>query len=145
MPNKGLLTKILALVGTLVVLFPILAPLAFSAGSYAGDRILRFDFLMPAELFPAAFIGAGLLFWAAMRAHSREKLIGWWFAAAAGLLIGAQQLAVVTGLDSGEGPPEGIWWITVIVMINAYSLALVITGIYGVLLLRELFRPSPVS
>ncbi len=40
------------------------------------ERIFRFDYLMPAELFPATLVGGGLLIWAALRAHSRRRLIG---------------------------------------------------------------------
>jgi hypothetical protein len=145
MENKGALTKILAIAGCLLAWFPLLAPVFFSLGYYLETRIFRFDYLMPAELFPLAFIGAGLLFWAAMRARSRAGLVGWGIAAALGLLAVSQWLASITGLDSGDGAPQGIWWSLVLVLMGGYALALAVTAAGGVLLLVDVFkRPVPI-
>ena len=140
MEKKGVFTKILAIVGTALVWFPILAPIVLSVVVTIKARMFRFDFLMPAELFPAILVGGGLLFWAALRAHSRRKLIGWGLGIAAGLLVGGQALAVVTGLASGETEPTGWWWALVMASIVVYLLAVVAIGVGGVLLLRDLFR-----
>jgi peptidoglycan/LPS O-acetylase OafA/YrhL len=104
--------------------------------------MFRFDYLMPAELFPATLVGGGLLIWAALRARSRRRLIGWGLGIAVGLLVGGQVLAVVTGLASGETEPAGWWWALVLASIVIYTLALVVIGVGGVLLLRDLFKPS---
>jgi hypothetical protein len=56
------------------------------------------------------------------------------------LLFGGQALAVVTGLASGEIEPAGIWWILVLASLGIYSLALVIVGLGGALILRDLFK-----
>ncbi len=142
MEKKGVLTQILAIAGTALVWFPILAPLLLLAAAIIREGFFRLDFLMPAELFPAALIGGALLIWAAWRVHARQKLIGWGFATAAAFLIVSQLLAVVTGLASGETEPGG-WdaWL-VLASIGAYSLALVLMGIGGVLLLRDLLSFS---
>jgi len=78
MEKRGIFTKILATVGTVLVWFPILAPILLTVIFYINERIFRFDYLMPMELFLAALIGGGLLIWAAlrMRARARLKLIG---------------------------------------------------------------------
>jgi hypothetical protein len=141
MEKKGVLTKILAIVGTVLVWFPILAPVLLSVAVIIKERMFRFDYLMPAELFPAALVGGGLLIWAALRARSRRRLIGWGLGIAVGLLVGGQVLAVVTGLASGETEPTGWWWALVLASIVVYSLALVVIGVGGVLLLRDLFKP----
>jgi hypothetical protein len=70
----------------------------------------------------------------------RWRLIGWGLGIAAGLLAGGQLLAIVTGLASGETEPSGWWWILVRASIVVYSLALVLLGVGGVLLLRDLLR-----
>jgi peptidoglycan/LPS O-acetylase OafA/YrhL len=140
MAKKGVLTKILAIVGTVLVWFPILAPILFSVLALTIERMFRFDYLMPAELFPAALVGGGLLLWAALRARSRRRLIGWGLGIAVGLLVGGQALAVVTGLASGETEPAGWWFALVLASIAAYSLALVAMGVGGALLLRDLFK-----
>ncbi len=141
MEKKGVLTKILAIAGTVLVWFPILAPVLLSAAVIITEHIFRFDYLMPAELFPAALTGGGLLIWAALRARSRWRLIGWGLGIAAGLLVGSQELAVVTGLASGETEPAGWWWALVLASLVVYSLALIVIGVGGVLLLRDLFKP----
>ena len=140
MEKKGILTKILAIVGTVLVWFPILAPVLLSVAAITKERMFRFDYLMPAELFPVALVGGGLLIWAALRARSRQRLIGWGFGIAVGLLIGGQVLAVVTGLASGETEPTGWPWALVLGSLGGYSLSLLVIGIGGVLLVRDLFK-----
>ena len=140
MERKDVLTKILAIAGTALVWFPILAPVLFSVAVIITGRVFRFDYLMPAELFPAALVGGCLLIWAALRARSRRRLIGWGLGIAAGLLVGGQVLAVVSGLASGETEPAGWWWALVLASIVVYSLALVVIGVGGLLLLRDLFK-----
>ena len=143
MGKKGILTKALAIVGTVLAWIPILAPALFSVALLIQSGMLQFDYLMPAELFPATLVGGGLLIWAALRARSRRRLIGWGFGIAVGLLVGGQVLAVVSGLASGEIEPAGWWWALVLASIIVYSLALIVIGVGGVLLLRDLFEPSP--
>jgi hypothetical protein len=143
MGKKDVVTKILAITGTVLVWFPILAPVFFSVIAFIDMRIFRFDYLMPAELFPVALVGGGLLFWASVRAHSRRRLVGWGLVIAVGLLVGSQALAVITGLASGRIEPSGWQWVLVLILLSGYSLTLVATGIGGVLLLRDLFKPSP--
>jgi len=105
--------------------------------------MFRFDFLMPAELFPVVAVGAGLLLWAAYRACSQNKLIAW--AAGIGViaLIGSQALAVATGLASGETEAVGLPWALVLGLYAIYPLALIVIGVGGVMLLRGLFKAPP--
>lgn len=140
MKKKDVFTKILAIVGTALVWLPILTPVLFSVVFIIQERMFRFDYLMPAELFPVALIGGCLLFWAALRAHLRHKLIGWGLAIAAGLLVGGQGLAVITGLASGEVEPTTLLLTLVLAPIIVYSLTLVVIGVGGALLLRDLFK-----
>jgi hypothetical protein len=140
MEKKNVLTKVLAITGTVLVWFPILAPIILTTILLIVERIFRFDYLMPAELFPFALVGSGLLLWAALRAHSRTKPIGWGLGIAILTLFGGQGIAVLTGLASGEIEPIGwIWWL-VLASLVLYSLALIFIGTGGALLLRDLFR-----
>jgi peptidoglycan/LPS O-acetylase OafA/YrhL len=138
--KKNVLTRSLALSGTALVWLPILASVLLSVVTAVADRAFRFDYLIPAELFPLALAGGGLLIWAALRAHSRQRLIGWGLGIAAGLLVGGMVLASVTGLASGETEPTGWQWMLVVVSLAIYSLALVAIGTGGVLLVRDLFE-----
>jgi len=141
MEKKDILTKVLAIVGTVLVWFPILAPVVVSVIGFIAQRMFRFDYLMPAELFPAALVGGGLLMWAALRARSRRGIIGWGLGTAVGLLVGGQALAVATGLASGDTEPAGWHWALVLASLGVYSLALVVIGAGGVLLVRDLCKP----
>ena len=121
--------------------FPILAPVILSVLGFIAKRRFLFDYLMPAELFPAALVGGGLLMWAALRARSRRGLIGAGLGSAVGLLVGGQALAVAAGFASGDAEPAGWLWALVLASIAVYSLALVVIAVGGVLLVRDLFKP----
>ena len=141
MEKKGILTKMLAIVGTVLVWLPVLAPVVLSMAAIIEERVFRFDYLMPAELFPVALVGGGLLIWAALRVRLHRRLIGWGLGISVGSLVGGQVLAIITGLASGETEPDGWWWALVLASIVVYSLTLVVIGVGGVLLLREPFKP----
>jgi len=142
MEKRDSLTKGLAVTGTVLVWFPLLAPLVLGiAALFTRGRFL-FDFLMPAELFPFALAGSLLLLWAGLRAHAHWKPIAWGLGIAVALLIGSQALAVVTGLASGAREPSGIWWILVLVLFAAFVAALIVVAVDGILLLRDLFKPA---
>ena len=141
MANKGILTKSLAVAGTLLVWLPIAAPLVLSAGTFIGERAFRLDYLMPAELFPAALVGGALLLWAAVRAQSDSRLIAWGLAIAAGMLFGGQGFAMITGMAFGQGTPA-TWWLAILIgTLVIYTVAVVAMGVGGVRLLRGLFGP----
>ena len=143
MEKKGILSKILAITGTLLVWLPLLAPVIITMIFYVERQLFRFDYLMPAELFPAGLVGGVLLIWAARRAHTRLKLIGWGLGIAIGSLVLGQALAVLTGLASGEMEPEGFWFMLLIASLAVFSLALLATGVGGIYLLVDLFKSSP--
>jgi hypothetical protein len=142
MKNKGAFTKILAIAGTVLVWFPILAPILLSLVSVITRGMFRFDYLLPAELFPIALGGGLLLLWAAIRARAQRGLIGWGLGCAVGLLVGSQVFAVLSGLASGETEPTGWIWALALAGIIGYALALVAIGVGGALLLRNLFKSA---
>lgn len=132
MEKKDTLSKILAIVGTLLAWIPILAPLVFGFVSLGRDGIYRFDYLMPAELGILAFIGGASLLWAAIRARLRQGIIAW------GLGIAAGSIAVLMAF--GDVEPGSLEWMVVVGLLIAYSLAIVVMGVGGVLLWRDLFK-----
>ena len=139
MDRKGVFTRVLAVVGTVLVWFPILATVVISVVGSSRGRVFRFDYLMPAELFPVALVGGGLLLWAALRARSRRGPIACGLALAVGALVAGQALAIATGLASGETEPTGPSWGLVVASLVIYSIALVEIGTAGVLLALDLF------
>jgi hypothetical protein len=145
MKNQDALTKSLAVVGTVLVWIPILAPILFSFAFVITENVWRFDYLMPAELFLLALIGGSLLIWATIRAHSHQRLVGWALATAVFLLAGGQALAELTGLASGAAEAAGWRLGLVLASLVGYSLALVALGIGGLLLLLKLFKKAVLS
>lgn len=145
MKNNSLPTSILAILGTMLVFFPLLTPVVVSVARLIEARRFLFDYLMPAEFFPLVLIGGFLLMLAAIRTRKYRGLIGWGLGGAVVLLAGSQGLAVVTGLASGRTTPGGWQWALVLAGLVAYILAVIVTGIGGVLLLRDLFKPQTAS
>ena len=143
MPKRDILTRSLAVVGTVLMWLPILAPFFFSISLLARANESRLDYLLPAELFPIVLVGGLALLWAAIRAQSRRKLIGWAFGLAVGMLLGGQLVAVLTGLASGEAEPSAWEWALVVASLAVYSLSIVAMGVGGLLLLRDLFKRPP--
>jgi hypothetical protein len=140
MGKRDARTKGLAIAGTVLVWLPIVLPVFLGLAYYLRARAFLFDYLAPAEVAPVALVGVCLLLWAALRARSRQKLIAWGIGIAVAALFGSQALAVVTGLASGETEPAGIWWALVLGLYTLYPLALILIGVGGVLLLRDLFK-----
>jgi hypothetical protein len=140
MENKGVFTKILAIVGTVLVWFPVLAPVLASVAAIIEGHMFQFDYLLPAELFPVALLGGCLLLWAALRARSRRGLVGWSLGIAVVSPLVGQVIASVTGLASGETEPVGWPWALVLAALAIYTLAVVAMGVGGSLLVRDLFR-----
>ena len=84
MEKKAVFSKILTVVGTILVWFPLLAPVVLGFVSLGMDGIYRLDYLMPAELGVLVFVGGALLLWGAIRTRSRRGIIAWGFGLAAG-------------------------------------------------------------
>ena len=137
--QRNVLTRILAVTGTILVWTPIVFTLVTAMIGTISDHRLRFDYLMPAELFPLALVGSLLLLWSALRAHSKRKLIGWGLFVAIFFLISGQGIAVTSGLASGVVEPTGWPWAFALTCIGLYSLAVIFIGIRGLLLIREIF------
>jgi len=137
MPRPTRLDRALVILGTLLAWFPIAATLVLSTIGTIADRTLRFDFLMPAELFLFFAVGGLLLSVAAVRlARRRWTVIGGTTAAVAALAA-TQGLAVVTGLAHGDAEPVG-WRLAVVIgFLVLYTVAVVVTAVGGVQLWRD--------
>jgi hypothetical protein len=140
MEKRSVLTRILAIVGTILVWLPVVAPFLFSVLHFVRSGRFLLDYLMPAELFAVVLVGGGVLLWAALRARSQRALIAGGLGAAVAFLVAGQALAVATGLASGEMEPTGFWWALVVASLALYIAGVVVVGVGGVLLVRDLFR-----
>ncbi len=147
---KAIVSRILAPLGTLLVWFPVLAPLLgvleYVSRPPAEEGPFNFDYLIPAELFPLALLGGAFLILAELLAgqkgHLHRRLIFWGIGIALAMLAGGQFVAVASGLASGAAQPPSIWWTVVLGALAFYVLGLMVMGIGGLLLLRDLFIPA---
>ena len=140
--KKSKFVKPLAIVGTLLVWLPILAPIVLTSILLFTEGVFRLDYLMPAELFPLAFIGGGLLLWASKWVNLYRKLIAWSLGITLIALVGSQVVALITGIASGERKAVG-WPLALVTFVYAIYLTAHITlGIGGFVLLRRHFRDS---
>lgn len=142
MEKKDKLTKFLAISGTILIWLPLLAPLVFSMTRLIQSGRFMFDYLMPAELLLFALAGAALLIWAAIRAHSRLKLIAWSFGLALFFLVSALVYARLTGLATGEIENTGPIFILLLVIFSGYIIGLIVAAVAAILLLRDVFKPA---
>ncbi len=142
MKNHALAVRIMAVLGTVLVALPVLAPLVLGVASLATGGGLRIDWLMPAELFPMVSVGVLMLLAASWMSSKRR----WWFTAGAVAMLitmfGGQAIAVWTGLADGSREPTGWPWVLVTAMIGLYALLVAGMAVEGGLLSQDLFRRS---
>lgn len=139
MKRTGALTRTLAIIGTVLAWAPLIAPLVLTRWGALGTAEFNFDWLMPAELLPAAVVGGALLAWAALRVRARRALVAWGLAIVVVSLVGSQVVAVMTGLASGATEPTGLPVVLVGGMLAIYAAAVAELGVAGILLVRDAF------
>jgi hypothetical protein len=132
----------LAVLGTVLAWLPLAATLGLSLVGTIADRTLRFDFLMPAELFPVYLAGAVLLAIAAVRTRRWRRWLLLTPLVAIAALAGTQGLAVLTGLADGTHPPAGWRLVLVLGLLALYVAAVIVNGVAGWRLARELRRDA---
>jgi len=141
MQERGAFTRFMAIAGTVLVWCPLVAPILLTVVVLITRRVFLFDYLMPAELFPAALAGGLLLIWAALRARVRWALIGSGLVIATVVIVGGQALAEVTGVASGETEMVRAWWAVAFALVGLVWLALAAVGVGALRLLRDLSVP----
>ena len=140
MERKDAFSKVLTVTGTIFAFLPFVAPLVFSIVRLVESGRFRFDYLMPAEVFFLFIIGGALLVWAALRAKRWLKLIAWGLGIAIAFLLGFQGLAILTGLASGAYEAEGWRFALVLAGMGLCYLGMILAGVGGSLLTRDLFK-----
>lgn len=134
------LVKVLAIIGTILVWIPILAPIIFTILLLIKEGIFRFDFLMPMELFFLTVIGGILLIISTFISKSYKKFIIINFVILIAIFFSSQLIANLTGLASGETEPTGFWFIFLIVYIFLFIFINILLGIDGILFTRKIFK-----
>jgi hypothetical protein len=145
MNGKNILNKIMVIIGTVLVWFPIITPILLGL-SFLGRRpVFRVDYLMPAELFPVVLVGGLLLLWSSLRMKALRGLVISTLVGSVVFYVGMDLIAVATGLASGATQPAGWQFALVITVLILYILVVIAMGIAGILLWRLLFIRKPVS
>jgi hypothetical protein len=145
MGKHDALTKTLAVVGTTLLVLPLVAPLVLGLGLLGGPMGYRVDYLMPFEVYPIALVGMALVLWASIRAHARTKAVG----AAIAVMLGGFALAAVaaqvTGIANSEEELEA-WRYAVTIGFAAMSLlGQAALAAIGALIARDSIRASHVE
>lgn len=140
--GRNKVTKTLAAAGTILVLGPIAFAVLTSAIGTIVTGKFHFDYLMPAELFPVAFAGALLLFWAAKQSGLHFRFIGFNLVLLLFFMGTIIVIPSVTGLASGETEPAGAPFLIVMSCLVLYTISLISAGVNGIRLWRDLYREA---
>lgn len=138
MEKNARTTKFLAIMGAVLVLFPVAAAIFFSAARLTRGGPFMIDYLLPGELFFIILLGGALLLWASIRAKKVLKPVLWTFGLAIILLLAAIGLATATGLASGTTPSGGWESITTTGLMIGSDLAVIALGIAGIKLISAI-------
>ena len=145
MAKRSILARVLAIAGTVLAWLPLAAPLIFAGISLVCDGRFRFDYLMPAEVFPVALAAGALLVAGAILARSRVRLVVAASAAAVLLLVASLSVARFSGLASGRTEAAGGPFVLTMAGLIGYEMAVAVLGVGGVLLIRDLVRGRSVT
>lgn len=139
MEKKRSVTEAIAIAGALLVWTPILFMAVTSYLNTVAYETLQIDYMIPAQLFPCAFIGGLFLKWASQRAYLEQRQIAWGLGVAIAALVGALAVAELSGLASGQADPSGPAFILVISAFLMYLLALLWLCLISLVLIKKLY------
>lgn len=143
MDGRGVLTRVLAVAGTVLVWVPVVLPVVFWLGiGIRSGNFIHLDFMIPAEIFWVVLVGAGLLIWAGLRARSGWRFVVVSLGVAILFLVTVIAFTAVTGLASGATEPTPLLMGVSYGLLILFDLAVVATGLGGIFLLKNLFTPS---
>lgn len=138
MGKHDALTKALAVVGTVLVIVPLLAPFVLGLTMMGPLGGFRFDYLMPFEIYPVTVAGVALLAWASIRAHAHRGAIAIAVAVMFGGLFLAGVSAEVTGIADSPEQLETWRYVLTSVLAGMSIVAQIALATLGVMLSRDL-------
>ena len=132
MKKQSVFTRVLIIVGSILVWVLALLQIVFSFRPLPGGGKFHLDYLLPAVLALFCLLGGVLLIWAAIRAKTGRKLVIWSFAAAVFFLVYSQLMTVWLGLVADQ-LGESAWQMTIVFGLQLlYWAALALLGIAGI-------------
>jgi len=125
-------------IGSVIVWMPIFLTLFTSLIGSLNLKYFIIDYLMPAELFPAALIGSIIISYvsAVSKLYLKSSVIN--FIILILSFFGINFAAVITGLASGDYPPEGYRFVIVIFLLIIYILSVISEGVLSILIILKL-------
>jgi hypothetical protein len=140
--KNPVVVKVLSIVGSILVLVPILFMLVTSVFGSIAEGTFLMDFLLPAELGYLVVAGAALLLLGAWRSKPYRLWILVGCLAAVAMFVLMSVYAVLSGLADGSVGEDSVQFYVVIGMCLAYDLMTVWIGFAGILHVVNLFRKS---
>lgn len=138
MGKHDALAKTLAIIGTVLVVLPLLAPLALSLQSIGRPGGYQLDYLMPFEVYPVTLVGVALLVWASFRAHARKGAMGVAIGSMIGGLVLGAVAAQVTGIAQSAERLEAWKYVLTAGLFGVSGLAQIALVGVGCMLVRDL-------
>lgn len=144
MGKKLLLSKILAIAGTVLLLFPIVFMLVTGIAGSIRRGQLMVDYMLPAELGIVVISGALSVLVAAIFAKRYVKCVVWTIAATVVLIAACTGLAAASGMASGRVSETEVPVVFAIVIgsLIAFDVAVALLGVLGILLCIALFKKA---
>jgi len=140
MKNKSLISKIIAITGTILIWIPIIVPVSFTIIFLIIKGKFAFDFLMPMELIFCVIIGAILLIIASIIMKFKWKIIGISLGTIISIFILVQFIAEITGIASGEAGMTPLLYFIMITFVIIYIISLIILCISSINLVKKLLK-----
>lgn len=142
MARNDVFARSLAIVGTVLVALPLLAPVALGIGMIGRFGALRIDYLMPFEVYPVTVAGVVLLVAASLRLAASRKAIGSTIAVMFATLVLTGVSAQVTGIANSPEQLEA-WKYVLTAGLGAASLAAqAVLAVLGARLFRSAHREA---
>lgn len=141
MKKASVFSKILVIVGTILILLPIIFMVVTGVMGSIQRKQFLMDYMIPGEVFPIVLAGMAALMWAALREHTLVKKIAWTVGISLFLLVACQVIAVITGLANATIAPEKapVWMVVVTAMLILYDLGVALMGYWGIKLWGSVF------
>jgi hypothetical protein len=146
MQNRLGHTRGLAIAGTVLLWLPFALMAVSMPGPIRIGGLFELLAIGAMELFPAVLLGGGLLMWAAVRARSHRRLVGWSLAVPAASLVACMALSRV--MLSLGGPMWSVSWPGAVIEASfvpvsiVYWVGLTVAAVAGVSLVRTLYARS---
>ena len=140
MERKLLLAKIFGVTGLVLIWFPVLLNILTTSTRFFRIGNHQFNYFLIAVLFPFALVGMVLLFVASLLSKTKSILIGSLLGLLVFLLLALTIFSKISGVSYSEFGSMDWAWMIVIAVLAACFVCYLLLGIFGAVLVRNLFK-----